>query len=425
MEQENMQEDKNEDLKWMAEAINLSLEAIPRSSPNPPVGAVIVKDGQRLAQGATMEPGKEHAEIVALKKAEGDSLGATLYVTLEPCSTFGRTPPCTEAIIQAKIKRVVISSIDLNPAVKGNGIKSLQDAGIQVDILTEKQEETRAIFHPFFSAMLRKRPEYIMKAAITLDGFLATNKKDSKWISHSFSRVLVHRLRTLCDGIMVGIGTVRADDPGLDIRLDEKTGDMFKKIYYSGILPEKDHFSRYLLFASNLDKRRLVKEPARIILDSSLSLSSKSQIATTAGHIPVIIFINQKKASGLRVKIRKLEKMGCKIFPVKPKGKGLELDAINKVLIAEGILRVLVEGGSTIHKSFMDGGLYDRYFLFVAGKFLKGSNGISLFAGKGIRKMSDAHKLPDAKAIILPTGGEDKVLNILFTGVENHVYGNS
>lgn len=420
---------KTEDIKWLDLAIESSLMSVSLSSPNPPVGAVIVNDGGLIASGHTQEPGNDHAEIVAIKKAGDMCAGSTLYATLEPCSFQGRTPPCTDSIVASKIKRVVIGHVDHNPSVSGKGIKKLESAGIQVTLLNERKKEIRALLNPFFQSLgvfspenIKPRPEYMMKAAITLDGFLATAKKSSKWISHDFSRLLVHRLRALSDAVLVGRQTARLDDPDLTVRLICDEDKIFKSIFYAGSIPDSDIFSRYILTCKEKINHKRPK-PYRVVLDSSLNLSKKSKLALTAGEYPTIVIYNKKKETGLKRKIKILKGLGIELFPAGARGKFLDFDDINSILLSKGITRVLVEGGSQIHKSFFDNGLYDRFYIFLAGKLLGGSNGLSLFSGKGILNMERAFVIPNQKALVLPNLDDDKSLNVLFTGVKNHVYG--
>lgn len=206
------------DKMYMKLAMELAGSVNGQTSPNPPVGAVIVKEGRTIGVGAHLKAGTDHAEIHALRTAGDSSQGATVYVTLEPCSFFGKTPPCVNALINAKVSRVVIGEMDPNPQVSGNGMVPLREKGITVEMST-LNDEIRRFYPPFAKYIRYKRSYVIVKSAITLDGKIATNTGDSQWISSDASRHQVHELRNQCDAILVGIGTILADNPRLTTRL--------------------------------------------------------------------------------------------------------------------------------------------------------------------------------------------------------------
>ncbi len=427
---------------WMKLAFEASLEAVCRAHPNPPVGAVIVKDNKFIASGATSEPGKDHAEIVALKKAGQNARGATLYVTLEPCSFFGRTPPCSLAIGQANISRVLIAQKDLHPRVQGQGIQQMRQAGIQVDILAGFDKSAMSLFHPFFRSLglydaadnnksRGIRPEFIMKAALTADGFMASKSGSSQWISSAGSRYIGHRLRSMSDAILVGAGTVRYDDPMLTTRLDPAAESYFQQMYFAGSVPEHDILAQWLL--KYHDPWPCARTPVRVVLDPRLIVSRKSKIVQSASQYATVFFYAKRLQQRLRHKINQLENKGVETIPVRNHRDKLDLMEIANHLLRRGVLRVLVEGGANVHTGFWNQGFYDRYFFFYGTKMVAGSAGKSPILGKGHLDMNKARALPNAHSILIP----DKYLspeksftdtpvnsqwNHLLMGTEQHVY---
>ncbi len=426
-----MQAQEGMDQVWMDLAIDISKEAIGLSSPNPPVGAVVVKNGKVIGKGFTQRPGEAHAEVMAIDEAGADAAGATLYVTLEPCSFVGRTPACTTLIISKKIARVVMGSVDPHPQVSGEGMRQLREQGIQVDLLQSRETECRSILFPFFSSLGHNeskaaKPEYIMKAALTLDGFMATSKHASQWISHPYARLLVHRLRALSDAVLIGDGTAVRDNPSLTVRLDpEDEAQIMQNVFYPGGVNKKDSFVRILLNDRSSWALRK-RNPVRIILDPALQTPRNSLLFQTALTTPTWVFISSKKEKNLLGKMDRLSKMGVKIFSLPPKGRGVDLNALNEKLLELGIIRVLVEGGPQIHKAFLEENYYDRFFLFYSPKFIKGADGFSLFAGRGVKRMEQAYRLPNPRMVTIPgfhnAHNPCFEKNFLVTGAQNSVY---
>lgn len=420
------------DSTWMDLALEQAKFAIPISRPNPPVGAAIVKDGQLLSMGFTQQPGGNHAEVEAINRAGSDVQGATIYVTLEPCSTYGRTPPCSLKIRQSGIKRVVIACQDLNPDVFGNGIRELEKSGIQVDLLPEKEAQARTLLYPFFSSLGQNglgfpKVEYIMKAAVTMDGFMSTRNFSSQWISHPFSRLLVHRLRQASDAVLIGDGTARKDNPMLTVRIDpDEERRTLRNVFYPGGISKRDFFTRLLLTDKTLWSQ-WQNRPVRIILDPALNIPRDNKLVQTANEFPTWIIISKKKEKNLRAKIRRLSSYGVEIVALQAKGQGLDLQDLNRFFIEKGLQRILVEGGPRIHKSFLREGLFDRFYLFLAAKFIGGDDGLSLFSGTGVRSIENAFKIPNPRMTTIPAfhHGSDvcNERNFLLTGVENRVYG--
>lgn len=323
------------DLGYMRRAVMLALKGLGRTAPNPPVGAVVIKDGRIIGEGFHPKAGLPHAEVFALNAAGDDARGATLYVTLEPCSHYGKTPPCTKAILEAGIGRVVVGSIDPNPIVAGRGIRALREQGVKVTVGIGKKDTDKLIawYAPW---MEKKRPFVIAKAAMTLDGKIAAPSGDSKWISSDASRLLVHELRNHVDAILVGIGTVCRDDPQLTCRI--KGGH---------------------------DPLRVIIDPEYIVPESSQCLGSCAVVFTAADpqSRPGII------ESGTKV-VR---------LPKGPDGHLSWEDVLN-TLGEMGLHSVLVEGGSSILSSLIQSRLFDDLLVFIAPKLLGG--GVPLVSWK-------------------------------------------
>ncbi|HNY65774.1 MAG TPA: bifunctional diaminohydroxyphosphoribosylaminopyrimidine deaminase/5-amino-6-(5-phosphoribosylamino)uracil reductase RibD [Deltaproteobacteria bacterium] len=333
------------DSAYMHRAVALARKGLGRTAPNPPVGAVVVKDGTVVGEGFHPRAGQPHAEVFALRAAGKQARGATLYVTLEPCSHFGRTPPCTKAVIEAGIARVVVGSVDPNPVVAGSGIRILREHGIKVRVGVAAKETDKLITW-YGSWMERKRPFVIAKAAMTLDGRIATPAGDSKWISSEESRAYVHALRNHVDAILVGIGTVLADDPRLTCRLP-----------------------------GGRDPLRVIIDPGYRVPDTALCLGERSLIFTASDPAvrPEVL------SSGSRVVRLGTDASGH-----------FSWEEILDHLGALGLHSVLVEGGRSILSSLVQSRLADELLLFVAPKILGG--GVPLVA-------FDA---PDTIAMALP-----------------------
>ncbi len=348
---------------WMRFALRQALKAIGATSPNPMVGAVIVKNNRLIASGYHHKAGMPHAEIEALNATE-DAKGATMYVTLEPCNHYGRTPPCTAAIAASGIKRAVIAARDPNPEAAG-GIERLKKAGIEVKVgVCEK--EARKINEVFITNVTKRRPFVVMKAATTLDGQIATSTGSSNWVTGDISRQYTKRLRSRYDSILIGANTARSDNPTL--------------------LPYKKSGKFY-----------------RIVFDSRLTLGYPNLLSNPEN---LIIFCDEK-IDNSRLKL--IDKRVI-IKKVKSKNGKLDISEVLEALFKMGIMSVFVEGGANIHKSFLDERLYDKAFIFVAPKFL-GGKGIPLFHGKGVDFMKDAIAL---KETVFRKIGKDLVISGYF-----------
>lgn len=334
----------------MRMALNLARKGLGRTSPNPAVGAVIVKEGKVLAKGYHRKAGGPHAEIEALRKLDVKAPGATMYVTLEPCNHKGRTPPCTKAILESGIQRVVIGMKDPNPAVKGGGAAFLARHAIDVKVGV-LEPECREINEGFSKYVTTGRPFVMVKSAQTLDGWTATAQGDSKWISGDRSRGYVHQMRNQVDAIMVGVGTVLADDPQLTCRLKGGKG----------------------------------KDPLRIIVDTHLRTPENARILTQDSSAGTIL------VAGPRVKkshIRKFEKGNNRVVFCPTKEGKIDLEALMDLLGERMITRLLVEGGAGIIGSLLRGKLVDKFYIFKAPKILGGGDGKPMADGPGPRMMN-------------------------------------
>ena len=361
----------------MARAIELARIAEGRTAPNPPVGALVVRNGQIIGQGFHPRAGEPHAEIFALREAAEAAAGADLYVTLEPCSHHGRTPPCADALIKAGIRRVFVGTRDPNPQVSGRGLERLRRAGIEVfsGIL---EEECRRLIAPFACHITRGRPFVILKSAMTLDGRTATACGDSRWVSGPESRFAVHRLRDRVDAIMVGIGTVLADDPMLTTRLPEGGRD-----------------------------------PLRIVLDTHLRIPPDARLLSLDSQAPTWIFCCEEVPP---LRVRRLEKPGVQVYRLPCGEEGLDLSALLAQLGREGIQSLLLEGGATLNGSMLRAGLVDRLMFFLAPKLHGGRDGFGVFAGAGASEMAQATPLGPLR---LTRYGED----VLIEAEVEHVHG--
>ncbi len=342
------------DRHWMQRALTLAEQGRGHVEPNPLVGAVVVRDGQLVGEGWHQKYGEAHAEVNAFTAAGEQARGATLYVTLEPCCHHGKTPPCTDAVIRAGIVRVVAAMADPFPQVSGKGAELLCGAGIAVEI-GECEAEARRLNAPYLTLLQKGRPYIHAKWAMTLDGKIATRSRDSKWVSNKASRQMVHEIRGRMDAILVGIGTVLADDPQLTVRPP-------------GLRPL-----------------------ARIVLDSQGRIPLASQLVRTADAVPTFVFTTAAIPPATQAA---LTARGCGVEVV----TGADRCDLNEVLQSLGKLRftnVLVEGGSAVLGSFLDAGLIDEVHVFIAPVLAGGDRALSPIGGGGVDKIAEALRLTD------------------------------
>ena len=345
---------KPHDNDFVKMALELAEKGRGWTSPNPMVGAVVVKDGATVGAGFHRAAGKAHAEVEAIDDAGAKAAGATLYVTLEPCNHYGRTPPCTEKIIAAGIRRVVVAMEDPNPHVAGGGCARLRDEGIRVDVgICQKEAERQN--EAFIKYVLKGRPFTVVKCAATLDGRLATRTGDSKWITGARARQYVHRLRHAIDGILVGIGTVRADDPSLTARPGSDFG------------PAKD--------------------PTRFILDTRLSISASARVLHLDSQSETYIICGHPAPENRR---QLLEKEGARVLQMPVSDQGIDLVPLMDRLGQMGITSLLIEGGGRVAGSALRQGIVDRVVFFYGPKIYGGDDGVSMCRGKGPARLADA-----------------------------------
>lgn len=363
---------EKEDIGYMQKALDLAEQARGRTSPNPMVGALIVKDGAVVGSGYHHQAGTPHAEVHALKEAGRKAFGATMYVTLEPCSHHGRTPPCSRAVIEAGLSKVVVAMEDPNPLVAGRGIREMREAGIEVKVgvLEEKAQKLNEVFIKYITT---QRPFVMIKTAMTMDGKIATSSGDSRWVTGAESRELVHRWRAWYDAILVGIGTVLADDPCLTCRLPGET-----------------------------------KNPLRIVLDSTGKIPLESRLLNTLSEAPVIIATTDKISAEKR---SALAKRGAEVLILAEDKGRPKLKELLRELSAREISSLFVEGGAQVNAAFIKEGLVDKAAWFVAPKIVGGQEAPGPVADLGVLKMQEAEPLYDLSINMV---GEDLLIEGYF-----------
>ena len=355
----------------MQTALRLARRSLGTVWPNPAVGCILVREdlnGRIVGRGWTRRGGRPHAETEALRRAGTAAQGATAYVSLEPCNHIGRTGPCTDALIAAGVKRVVIATEDPDPRVMGAGVQKLKDTDIDVE--THVCEATaREINRGFMLRINESRPLFTLKLATSLDGRIATRTRHSQWVTGSLARLHAHRLRAEHDAVLIGSETAMIDDPDLTCRLP------------------------------GLEKN----SPIRIVLDSRLRLSPKSNLAKTAKHVPVWIITTTDQDSAAR---NELEKLGVEIFELKPHENGRpNLAEVAHTLAGKGLTRVLVEGGGGVAGSLFQANLVDDIVWFRAPKLI-GADGVPAFSALGIETMEQAPEFTKCDAFM---AGNDSV----------------
>ena len=342
-------------IAFMQRALDLARQAKGRTSPNPLVGAVIVKDGKVIGEGYHRKAGTPHAEVHALNAAGENAKGATLYINLEPCCHWGRTPPCTEAVIDAGIADVHIAEVDPNPSVAGKGVHQLQNAGIHVHVGICEQEASN------LNEVHRKyiqtgKPFVILKTAMSLDGKIATASGESQWITSEASRQKGHEVRDTVDAILVGRGTVARDNPSLTTRLQDREG----------------------------------QDPTRIVLDSHGKTPTDARIFNAASEAGVIVAVTPEASSE---NVDALKKAGAEVIIVPKIYDKVCFKSLMEILGKREITSVLIEGGGEVNASAIAAGVVDKVMCFVAPKLIGGQNAPGPIGGMGIRRLADASNL--------------------------------
>ena len=359
------------DESYIRLAIEIAKKGAGKVSPNPMVGVVIVKNERILGAGFHEKFGSKHAEINAIEKVKENIEGATLFTNLEPCSHYGKTPPCVDRIISEKIKRVVIGTLDMNPLISGKGVKKLKSAGIDVKVGV-LENECIELNKFFFKYVTKKLPYVSLKAAQTIDGKIADKSGESSWISSLQSRKYVHSLRAKYDAVLVGKGTIEKDDPKLTVRLVEG------------------------------------RNPKRVILDANLDIKLSHRIFTKNNDRNLIV-ITSKKNAGKKRKINKLNSLGALVlFAKEESGEKVDLKSALRELYKIGIASVLVEGGSEVFTSFVKENLFDDMLMFISPRIL--GCGVPLIGNLGIKNLQKSVK---AKIGNVEKIGDDILLELL------------
>jgi diaminohydroxyphosphoribosylaminopyrimidine deaminase/5-amino-6-(5-phosphoribosylamino)uracil reductase len=347
-----------EAVKYMGRALRLAEKGAGWVNPNPLVGAVIARDGHVIGEGCHEYFGGPHAEAAAIANCMEDAAGATMYVTMEPCSHTGKTPPCAQLLLEKKIGRVVVGMADPNPLVNGRGIAMLISGGITVETGV-MEEQIRLQNEVFIKYITTGEPFVVLKTAMTLDGKTATVANASRWISGEESRRLVHRMRQRYSAVLVGVDTVVHDDPLLNVRLRSKN----------------------------------VRQPLKVIVDSSLRMPMQSRVLTNDPQLTLVA----ATAMASKERVREIKRAGAQVLICPSKGGQVELAFLMKALGAMEIDSVLVEGGSNVAFSALETGIVDKVVTFVAPKILGGKGAPTPVGGKGIERIEEAIGLADLK----------------------------
>ena len=354
------------DIQYMEQALKLAKKGAGHVNPNPLVGSIIVKKDKIIGKGYHQKYGGPHAEVNAFASLEESSIGATMYVTLEPCSHHGKTPPCVDAVIKSGVTRVVVASLDPNPLVAGRSITKMKEAGIEVEVgvLKEECDELNAVF---FHHITYKTPYIVMKYAMTSDGKIATRTGASRWITGETARKKVHQDRNLYSGIMIGVATLIADDPMLDCRIENG------------------------------------RNPIRIICDTTLRTPMNSTLVETAKSIPTILLT----ASVDKKRHQQYIDTGCQVVTAPLQAEKIDLKVAMKLLGKMGIDSILLEGGATLNASALEAGIVNKVQTYIAPKIFGGTSAPTPIAGLGVENPVQAYILKNRKITVL---GEDVLI---------------
>jgi diaminohydroxyphosphoribosylaminopyrimidine deaminase/5-amino-6-(5-phosphoribosylamino)uracil reductase len=351
-------------------ALAEAAHALGTSSPNPAVGAVVVRDGEVVGRGYTQPPSSAHAEVMALRDAGGRARGATVYVTLEPCGHQGRTPPCTRALVDAMVSRVVYAIEDPDPLVRGDGHRQLEEAGIRVEV-GDGAEESALLLEGYLKHRRTGMPFVIAKFAASLDGHIAAASGDSRWISGPETAAWMHRQRATLDAIIVGSRTVLVDDPQLTARPEPASGD--------------------------------THQPVRVVVDSSGQIQPGAQVLRTPP--PTLVATTEASSEEWRASIRRT---GAEVLALPSKDGRVDVEALLGVLGGRGALTVLFEGGGTLLGSLFDARLVDRVQAVIAPIVIGATEAPSAVAGRGAYRMADVSRLRD---VTVERFGDDTMIS--------------
>jgi diaminohydroxyphosphoribosylaminopyrimidine deaminase/5-amino-6-(5-phosphoribosylamino)uracil reductase len=361
------------EIAFMERALVLARRGLGRVEPNPMVGCILARGDQAIAEGYHRRYGGPHAEIEALRRARGDTSGATAYITLEPCCHFGKTSPCTDALLEAGVRRVVVAMRDPFPQVAGVGIRRLRRAGVSVEVglCREAAAEVNA---PYLTLVRQRRPYVILKWAQSIDGKIATRSGDSRWISGPASRRLVHRLRARVDAVLVGIGTVLADDP--------------------------------LLTARDVPVRRTAR---RVVLDTRLRLSARSRLVATADRAPLLVMTSRGALDTHKRHADALRRRGADLEPCRLRQGHLDLADVLRRLGERRMTNLLVEGGGQVQADLLDQRLADEAYVFIAPKLIGGRRAPVAYPGRGAAQIGDG---PGIQTVRTSSVGTDTLIRI-------------
>lgn len=356
----------SQDERWMRRALELAGQGRGRTSPNPMVGAVLVKGRRAVGEGFHQRVGGPHAEVNALRAAGPEAEGSTLYVTLEPCTHFGRTPPCVDAVLGAGVGRVVVGMLDVNPAVAGQGVRRLQETGVAVEVgLLER--ECRRLNEAYITWMTEARPFVTMKVASSLDGKIATYLGESRWISGQESRRRVHALRAEADAVMVGAETACRDDPELTVR--EVEGE--------------------------------VRQPLRVVVDSTLRLPASARLLAGPPEARTIVATTEKAPLERR---KAVEELGRQVLVLPERQGRVDLRSLMGRLAEMEVVSLLLEGGGELNASMVEEGLVDKVLVILAPMLVGGREAPSSLDGLGVGSLKEVYRL---KEVRLEKVGED------------------
>ena len=382
------------DKDYMRIAIELAKNGRGWTNPNPMVGAVIVKSGRIIGAGYHRKCGELHAERNAFASLKESAEGATIYVTLEPCCHYGKQPPCALAIIENKISRVVIGSRDPNPLVAGKGAKLLREHGIEVveDFLRDDCDQLNPVFFKYITTGI---PYTVMKYAMTLDGKIATRTGESKWITGEKARKNVHIQRSSYAAIMAGIGTVLADDPMLNVRLDQDDTE------YNNCMTDIS------VNAPEFREKLPVHQPLRVVIDSKLRIPPDSNIVLSSADYPTVVACGRLDNQQVACKKKLLEDKGVKVIECPCDDGTVDLQKVMKWLGDNKYDSVYVEGGGTLHEGLVRAGVVDHVSAYIGPKLFGGKDAKSPVEGEGFEKVSEALNLKIEETILL---GEDVLI---------------